>query len=279
MTAAPALRAPELRPWTSAEHRFEALLAGEFAARPPAGAPVLGEADLASANLPAPVERYIRRSGAVGRPRPSNVRIEFEALMWRAPGRPPMRATSVQYNFFDRPARLFLMKARMFGIPVRALHVYRHEQATFTVRLASLRNIVDQRGDAISRAETVTVLNDMTVCAPGALVDARLAWEPVDDRSARVVFTNGPHRVSATLLFNEGDELTDFWSDDRPDGGSGTSSPMRWSTPLDDYREFDGRHMAGHGRAVYAYPDGPFTYGDFRARAVAFDVAAPADRR
>jgi hypothetical protein len=279
LTAATAIRVPELRPWISAERRFDALVAAEFAAqlpaRPRVAAAALGEADLANANLPPPVERYIRRSGAVGRPRPWNVRLEFEALMWRAPGQPPMRATSVQYNFFDRPTRLFLMKARMFGLPVRALHVYRREQATFTVRVASLKNIVDQRGAEISRAETVTVLNDMSVFSPGALLDSGLAWEPVDDRSARVVFTNGPHVVSATLIFNERDELVDFWSDDRPEGGSATPNALRWSTPLDEYGEFDGLHLAGHGRAVYARPDGPFTYGDFRVRAVAFDVIAP----
>jgi len=104
------------------------------------------------------------------------------------------------------------MKARMFGLPVRALHIYREEQATFQVRAARLVTIVDQSGESISRAETVTVLNDMCIFAPGALVDPRLAWEPVDDRTATVTFTNGRRRVSATLLFNERDVYQ------RPDG-------------------------------------------------------------
>ena len=36
------------------------------------------------------------------------------------------------------------MSARMFGLPVRALHVYRAEQATFTVRVASTVTMIDQ---------------------------------------------------------------------------------------------------------------------------------------
>lgn len=110
-----------------------------------------------------------------------------------------MRARSVQYSFFGRPTRLFLMEARMFGLPVRALHVHRQESATFTVRVASAVNIVDLSGEQISAAETVTVLHDMCLMATGALVDPRLARHAVDGLTAEVTFTNGPHVVTAAL--------------------------------------------------------------------------------
>ncbi len=253
--------------------RFGELVEAEFAAQPLTPSSTLAEEDLAP--LPAPVQRYVRASGAVGRPRPRNVRIEFDAVMRRKPGDQGMAATSVQYNFFDRPARLFFMTARMHALPVQALHVYRLEEATFTVRVASLVNMVDQHGPEISRAETVTVLNDLCVFAPGALVDPRLSWQPIDDRSAAVTFTNGPHRVSATLLFGEHGELVDFWSDDRPDSSSGRFVPMRWSTPVGDHREVGGLRLPTRGSTIYARPDGPFTYGEFTLRSLACDVPGP----
>ena len=258
----------------SLQARYDRVVAAEFAAQPlgPA-APPLSLEDLTG--LPAPVRRYVQRSGAIGRPRPQNMRFAFDADMYRGPGQAPMHATSIQYTFFDRPARIFLMKARMFGLPVRALHVYRQEQATFTVRVASLVNMVDLRGAEISAAETVTVLNDLCLMAPGALVDPRLAWAPVDDRTAAVTFTNGPHRVAATLAFNDRDELVDFWSDDRPESSSGRFVPSRWSTPVDEYRDVGGSHLIHRGRAVYARPDGPFTYGSFTLRSIEYDVAGP----
>lgn len=253
--------------------RFDELVDAEFAEQPLAPARPLTEDDLVL--LPLPVQRYIRASGAVGRPRPQNVRIEFDAIMRRNPGDDGMVSTSVQYNFFGRPSRLFFMSSRMFGLPVRVLHVYRHEAATFTVRVSSLVNMVDQEGDAISRAETVTVLNDLCVFAPGALADQRLTWRPLDDRSAIVTFTNGPHRVSATLVFNEHDELVDFWSDDRPDSSSGTFIPSRWNTPLREHREIGGLHLPTRGSAIYARPEGPFAYGEFTVRSITFDLPEP----
>jgi hypothetical protein len=261
-------------PSRSLRARHDQVVAAEFAAQPLAqgGAP-LEAGDLTG--LPDPVRRYIERSGAVGRPRPQNMRVVLDANMYRKPGQAPMRARSVQYTFFARPTRLFLMDARMFGLPVRALHVYRQESATFTVRVASTVNMVDLSGEAISAAETVTVLNDMCLMAPGALVDPRLAWSASDDHSAAVTFTNGPHVVTATLVFNDRDELVDFWSDDRPDSSSGTFVPMRWSTPVTEYRDLDGRHILHSGGAVYLRPDGPFTYGEFNLRSIRYDVSGP----
>jgi hypothetical protein len=254
--------------------RHDQVVAAEFAAQPcEPGAAALTAGDLAA--LPDPVRRYVERSGALGRPRPQNMRVVLDANMYRKPGQAPMRARSVQYSFFGRPARLFLMEARMFGLPVRALHVYRQARATFTVRVASSVNMVDLSGEQISAAETVTVLNDLCLMAPGALVDPRLAWTPVDDRSAEVTFTNGPHTVSATLVFNDRDELENFWSDDRPDSSSGTFVPMRWSTPVTEYRDVDGRHLIHCGAAVYDRPDAPFTYGEFTLRTITYDAVPP----
>ena len=258
----------------SFESRWEAAVAAELAPQPAAPGPLLAEADLAG--LPAPVRRYVVASGAVGRPRPRNVRVAFDAVMWRAPGAPAMPATTVQVNVFARPARLFLLKARMFGLPVRALHLYRGIEATFQVRAARLLTMVDEAGEGISRCETVTVLNDLCAFAPGVLADPRLAWEAIDDRSAAVAFTNGPWRVTATLLFNERDELVDFWSDDRPENVNGALAASRWNTPLSDYRVIGGMRLPTRGAAVYARPGGPFTYGEFTLRSIEFDVAAPA---
>jgi hypothetical protein len=259
----------------SFDRRHAEAVADEFERQPLRTSLRLAESDLR--RLPASVQRYIRASGAIGRPRPQNLRVGFDALMRRKPGADPMVSTSLQYNFFGQPARLFLMKARMFGVPVRALHLYRDATATFQVRLLDLKTIVDQAGPGISAAESVTVLNDWCFMAPGALVDERLAWQPIDDRSALVTFTNGPYRVSATLIFNERDELVDFWSDDRPDQRTGAVVPCRWNTPIGEYRDLDGMRLPTWGGAVWDRAEGPFMYGEFRLRSLRYNVPGPSD--
>jgi len=258
--------------FTSLEDRFQARLRSELEARPLLPAPPLAEADLD--HLPPPVRRYVLRSGAVGRPRVQRFRLEFDALMWRRPGGAPMRATSVQYNFVDGPIRLFHMRARMFGLPVQALHVYAGDEATFQVRLASLVPVVDEAGEVISRAETVTVLNDLCCFAPGTLVDPRLAWTPVDDRTARVAFTSGRRGVEAALHFDGQGDLVDFTSDDREALRDGTLQRFPWSTPVEAHGDVDGLRLPTRAAAVYRYPEGDFTYGRFTLRSIAYDAAA-----
>lgn len=257
----------------SYEARWRAAVADELAAEATATRPVLPAAHLAG--LPDPVRRYVEASGAVGKPVPRNMRLEFDAVMWRRPGGSRMPARSVQLNGFGRLSRLFVMRARMFGLPVQGLHLYREERATFQVRAAGLVTMVDEAGDAISRAETVTLLNDLCVFAPATLADPRLTWRPVDDRTAAVELENGPYRVAATVRFNERDELVDFWSDDRPEGGIGAGSqPSRWRTPISAYRVIDGRRLPTVATAIYERPEGPFTYGAFTLRSIAYDVSA-----
>ncbi len=122
-------------------------------------------------------------------------------------------------------------------------------------------------------AETVTVLNDMCVFAPASVIDRRLSWTAIDDRTARVVFENGQNRVSATLTFNDKGELENFVSDDRlalQDDGS--LRKAGWSTPVRDYREIDGRKIPTAGETIWHYPEGDLTYGRFRLKNIRYNV-------
>jgi hypothetical protein len=232
---------------------------------------ILRESDIA--HLPAPVRRHVIYSGAIGKSKPQNVRIAFEAEMFRKPGAKPMIASSEQYNFYGDFTRLFLMKASMLFIPFHAFHSYRNQEATFRVRVANLFNVVDQKGDILTSAETVTLLNDMCVFVPGNLYDKRLSWKDIDSLSSQVTLVNGKYKVSAILYFNEKYELINFVSDDRfALQDDGTLKRARWSTPVSDYKEIDGRKIPTYGETTWHYPEGDFTYGTFRLKNITYNV-------
>ena len=136
----------------------------EFAIQPLQPEAILAENDLL--HLPLPVKKYLIYTGAVGKSKLQNVSIEFDAQMYRKPADSPMKSYSTQYNFYGSFTRIFLMKASKMLIPFRARHIYSNQHATFVVRVAGLFNIVDLKGEELTKAETVTVLNDMCVFAP-----------------------------------------------------------------------------------------------------------------
>ena len=78
-------------------------------------APLVTEADLS--DLPAPVQRYLRITGSVGKSRIQNFKAVFTGDFRNGLNGPWMAFRSEQYNFIDQPTRLFLMKARLYGLP------------------------------------------------------------------------------------------------------------------------------------------------------------------
>ena len=261
--------------YVRASRRFAAEFA-EVERHAPLSSPAarVEESDLGA--LPAPVAAYLRAVGVVGRLRVQDYRLQFTGRIRSGTDTPWMPFEASQRSFVGGPVRLFLMHARMRGLPVQAFHRYEGGRATMRVRLGGVIPVADAAGDVMDASETVTVLNDMSLLAPATLLDPRIEWTALDDRSAQARFTVNAHRVSATLYFGEDGLLTDFVSDDRSrasdDGKSFTR--MRFSTPVHEYREFDGLRLPAFAEARWQGAGVDFAYGEFRLREVSYDDGA-----
>lgn len=215
--------------------------------------------------LPEPVASYVRRAGAVGQPHVTHLELSLHGRIRSGADAGWMPFTGRQFSTFGtRPLRVFHLDARMVGLPVDVLHVFDDSGATMRVRLLSLVPMVTAAGPEMDRAETVTLFNDLCVLAPGALVDAPVTWQRLDDRRVRGAYTHLGITVTADLIFDDHGDLVDFVSDDRlratPDGS--TFTRQRWSTPLGRYRRFGSWRIAAQGAAHWHAPDpeGEFAY-------------------
>lgn len=221
--------------------------------------------------LPPPVQRYLRYSNVIGKPKPNNMHVVFEGEM-RSKGKEWFSFTSEQYNFFGEPTRLFLMKAKMFGITVPGYHSYQQQKALMNIKLFGLIDIVKIKDENLAKGETVTVFNDMCLMAPGFLIDKRIAWEPMNDTTAKATLTNGTIKVSAVLYFNQQGQLIDFISNDRYETNSKQWLPF--STPVSEYKTLNNMNLISYGEAVWHYPDSAFVYGKFRTKKIEYNVSS-----
>lgn len=250
--------------------RFEKAYRSDVASRleaAPGTSNIITEADLAP--LPGPVQRYLRYTGVLNKPRVQNFRVTFEGAM-RQRGKNWFPFTSEQYNFLDHPTRLFFMKGKIFGVSVPGYHAYRNGEASMDIKLFGLFPAVSESGPALNKAETVTLFNDLCLLAPAALIDKRIAWQLLNDTAAKATFTVAGHSISATLLFNAQGQLVNFISDDRYEVNA--KKFLRFSTPVRDYRRFNGYNLPAYGEAVWHYPDGEFVYGKFWLKDVQYNV-------
>jgi hypothetical protein len=141
------------------------------------------------------------------------------------------------------------------------------------VRLLSAFTMVNAGGPDLTRAETVTLFNDLCILAPGELVSPRITWGPSNARSASAQFTLGPNLVHAELRFNDRDELIDFITDDRlyfaPDGKSFTR--MRWTTPVRDYTQMGPVRVPTKAAVLWHPASGAYAYGEFELTGLSYN--------
>ena len=234
--------------------------------------PLVHEAEVAA--LPPPVQRYLRYVGVVGQPRVRNYRLRFRGRIRSSAEARWMPFVANQHSFVDEPMRLFWMRATMLGAPVEAFHRLAGGHATMRVRALGAFTLVDASGPVMDRSEAVTLFNDMCILAPATLLEPSVVWEASDAHSARARFSNGDQTIRATLRFTDDGRLLDFVSDDRAQASADGKqfTPLRFSTPVSDYRAFGPFRIAARGEARWHAPSGEFTYGEFELVDLAYNV-------
>ncbi len=252
---------------------FESRFARDTAAllsRPIQPLKIVTDADIAA--LPLLMQTYLRRVGAVGRPHVSNMRVVFDAQMRSSSTAQWMASTATQYEFFHSPARLFHMRASRAGVPFDVYHRYVDDAATFQVKIVGLFSMVDQHGPQMTKAETVTLMNDIVVMAPAAVLDLPFTWEALTEHTVGATFSNAGFTVSAVLTFDDAGDLVGFVSHDRWQHDGTTVKKDPWSTPISGYALVNGVRVGTKGDANWIAATGEWTYGRFTIRDIAYNV-------
>src|SRR5206468_210623 len=162
-----------------------------------------------------PVRRYLRAVGVVGRPHVRNVFARMHGRLRAGPDSSWMPFVAEQHDAFEccrGASRFFYMTASRALIPMQAYHRFADGAATMRVKVADALTVIDQSGTEMTRAETVTLFNDLCVLAPAALLDAPVMWEIVDGNRVTAAYTNAGITVRADLIVDASGHLVDFVS-------------------------------------------------------------------
>lgn len=223
-------------------------------------------------HLPIIVQKYLEFSGAIGKPKVYNFRAVFQGSMQQSAEGRWLDITSRQYNFFGDRARLFYIQSSLYGIPFDGLHAYIGNQATMQIKIASLFQVADAKGEKMNQGETVTMFNDMCFLAPATLIDTTIHWQAIDSLQVKAQFTNQGNTITALLTFDENGQLLDFISGDRfrsPDGITYEQFP--WSTPVKNYKQFEGRMVPTYAEAIWHTPQGESCYAKFSLQEIEYN--------
>lgn len=228
---------------------------------------ILTEKDIV--HLPDIVQKYLTISGQIGKPKIEFFNLEFDGRM-RYKNKDWFPISSNQFNFIEHPTRLFIMEANMKGIPVIGYHRYLDNSASIKIKLLGSIPMVNISDQSLFIAETVTLFNDMCLFAPATLIDDRIIWQ-LTNNPLKVVarFTNQDITVKAELIFNAKGELINFISNDRIENN--LMKPIKFSTPVSNYKQISGRTICTYGQAIWHYPEGQFIYGEFNLKTILYN--------
>lgn len=230
--------------------------------------PNLEEKDIIQ--LPEAVQKYIKYSGCVGKPKVYNFKVEFIGKIRKDENSDWMPFKSEQYNFMSQSTRLFFMKAEMKHLPVAGYHSFNNGKAVMDIRLFSTFKVQYMDGPEMDKAETVTFFNDMCCMAPATLIDNRIKWEVLEKNKVNAIFTNNDITITAQLDFNDEGQLINFISNDRYSADVNTGLP--WETPLKNYKNINGYNIAGYAETINHYPNKKLTYGVFETKSVTYNI-------
>ncbi len=220
--------------------------------------------------LPAPVRRWLEASGVVGRPRARTVHLAQRGLLRTAPEQGWMPAEARQVFTVDEPGFVWRVKVKMMRvIPVAGRDSYLEGRGRMLIALASLLPLVDASDEKIRQGAMLRFLAE-TVWFPSAALSRYIAWEPIDETSARATMTWRGVSASAVFSFDERGRLREVTAQ-RWMGGGEKAALERWVVPATEWREMDGVAIPVKGEVVWRLKGGDFSYFRWEVTALRYD--------
>lgn len=223
------------------------------------------------AELPAPVQRYLRYSGTVGKPLVSTIRLRQRGRIRQDEESPWMPLQADEYYTVSPPTFVWQAGARVAGLPLmRIRDSYVDGKGRMFITAGGLFNVGDMQGEEMDQGSMMRYLNEM-MWFPAAFLSDYITWEAIDEHSARVIMTDHGQHISAVMTFDDEGRVTNFTGERYRDNGDGTSDLVLWSTPISEYGEFEGVRIPVRGSGVWHLESGDLTYIELEILEVEFD--------
>ncbi|HEX2924954.1 MAG TPA: DUF6544 family protein [Ruminiclostridium sp.] len=221
---------------------------------------VFSEEELSS--LPAPVQRYFKYCGYIGKEKMANAEIVWDDVNFKmSPDKPWAKIKYNQYNFVSEPARFAYIYTKMFGvIPFEGRDMYRNGQGNMLGRLAEVITLFDQKGKEMDLSAAVTYLSESLI-VPSCALQSFIHWESLDANHAKASIKYCGVNAEGIFSFDNDGKLIEFVTTERyMDTGNGEPEKHQWTVSMDSYIKKNGVKIPTKTKAVWNLPGGDYEY-------------------
>ncbi len=225
-------------------------------------------------NLPAPVQKYFRYCGYIGKEKMINAEVIWsDSYIKMNPDQDWMRLETYQFNSITEPFRIALMKAKMFGIiPFEGRDIYQNGYGSMLGKILNLITVVNADDKEIAQSALITILAE-ALLVPSYALQEYISWEAVNAFKAKGKIQHKEIEATGEFFFNEKGELITFESNDRyynkPEGGY---EKNKFSVSIGSYQDNGGVKIPTKVSVVWHLDTIDFEYWKGTIAAIDYNV-------
>ncbi|MEP6502562.1 MAG: DUF6544 family protein [Betaproteobacteria bacterium] len=215
------------------------------------------------AGLPAPAQRYFRAVLKPGQTIVAAATIELAGTInMSATGEQWKPFTSRQRAVMRRPGFLWDARVSMLpAVPVRVVDAYIAGEGLLRAAVLGLFTVADVRGGGeIARGEFMRYVAEAAWYPTALLPSQGVRWAPVDDRSAKATFVDGPLSLTLLFRFDEAGLITSVLAEARAARVGKGEVMLPWEGCWSNYQWRGGMLVPLTGEVAWLRPEGRKRY-------------------
>jgi hypothetical protein len=219
---------------------------------------VFGEGELL--NLPAPVQRYFKYCGYIGKEKMANAQIVWDDVNFKmSKDKPWAKIKYRQYNFAAKPARFAYIYTKMLGVlPFEGRDLYCDGQGNMLGCLAKVITLFDSKGSEMNISAAVTYLSESLII-PSCALQKFIHWESIDKNHAKASIEYLGVKAEGSFSFDNDGKFIKFTTDERyMDTGNGKPEKQKWTVSVNTYMDKHGLKIPAKKKAVWNLPSGDY---------------------
>lgn len=212
----------------------------------------------AASQLPAPVQKYLHVTGAVGKTVFRTAILRQTGAIRTAADKPWMPFEAEQIYSMAPPGFLWLARARVAPlVSMWARDKFIDGRGNMLIRLLGVYTIADATGPEIDQGAGLRFWGEI-VSFPETVLSPSMKWQPLDDRRATLIVEQGGLPMEGVIEFDAEGLPTSFHARRYRDEGS-KGVLTAWSGRLTGWRTIDGRLFPTHWESVWHLEEGDLT--------------------
>ena len=209
--------------------------------------------------LPQNVQRWLQRSGVVGKRNPNTLRVVQKGTMRTQPTGRWMPFKSIQHFSINPPA--FVWTARIQAAPfieIAGRDKYHQGHGNMLIKPLFLFTAANSTGKEIDQGTLLRYMAEMA-WFPQSAVSEFVRWENIDDKKARVTMDYQGVSASGVFFFND-EGLVEGFEARRYGEFEGIYRKETWSVSVTGYKSFNGVTIGHKSEITWKLKEGDFKW-------------------